>query len=215
MKISETELNQRIDRIIHAAFRLFCQDGIDHVSIKDVAREAGVGEKSIYRYFRCKTELVTNTTAVLWKEIVSEMLASLADGYEERSGLDQIWCLLHCMRTLFDNHANYVYFSYESKIFLAGNKTKVSEALYTEELRPIKERYFAALEKGMADGSIAARGEVEDIYYTVWGMMRGYVAKIVIYDRMYDGENEWRARFDTACAVIVAGLAHGLPEQAL
>lgn len=207
VKITERELALRKDRIIHIAFRLFCRDGIENASLKDVARCAGVGEKSIYRYFTKKTELVIATIAVLWQEIVSELIASLEEGYEERNGLEQVGCLIDCLGSLFEHYAPYVFFSYESKIFLAKNNARITEELYVDEIRPIKNLYLAALEKGIADGSIRPQENLEDTYYAVWGMMRGYVAKIVIYDRMYQGENVWRGGFELARSLILNGLA--------
>lgn len=214
MKITKAELTLRKDRIIHEAFRLFCRDGIDNASIKDVARLSDVGEKSVYRYFNSKTDLVMATITVLWKEVVTELISSLQEGYEELDGLHQIGCLLDGMRHLFEHHATYVFFSYESRIFLSRHGAKMAEAVYANELRPIQTLYYSALRKGMADGSIAQRDDVEDLYVSIWGLMRGYVAKVVIYDRMYDGENMWRDHFPSSCALLLSALAHGdLPSD--
>lgn len=212
LKITEAELALRKSRIIHTAFQLFCRDGIDNVSIKDVAKAADVGEKSIYRYFCSKMELVMATITVLWKEVVSELVDSVEAGYGLHDGLGQISCLLDCMNNLFENHASYVFFSYESRIFLARHGAKITEELYADELRPIEALYTEALKKGMADGSIAVHGDAEDLYYSIWGLMRGYVAKIVVYDRMYEGSNMWRGRFRLACALILGGLERGFPS---
>lgn len=208
LKITEAEQLLRKNKIIHRAFELFCRDGIDKVSVKDVAEQAGVGEKSIYRYFNSKSELVLSTVAVLWKEIVSEMVGSIEAGYSEENGLGQIGYLLRSCRYLFEHCKPYVMFSYESRMYLARHDLKITEELYADELRPIEALFVSALEMGMQDGSIAFVGDVTDLYYAIWGTMRGYVVKIVIYDQMYAGENMWLGRFDMVCALLLNGLSH-------
>ena len=77
---------------------------------------------------------------------------------------------------------------------------------YIDEIKPIQKMYFQALQKGMEDGSIAVRGDIEEIYYAIWGLIRGYIVKIVIYDSMYQGENMWRNSFIRACTLVIDGL---------
>lgn len=208
MKISENELAIRKDRIIHEAFQLFCEKGIDKISIKDIAQKANVGEKSVYRYFNSKTELILATVNVLWREIVYELINSIESDYEEKSGLQQVECLLHCFRHLFENYSNYVIFSYDYKLFLLRHDAFLTEDEYIGEIQPIHDLYIKALNKGMKDGSIGLHTDTEDIYYAVWGLIRGYIVKIVIYGRMYEAANLWLDRFDLACSLILKGLKY-------
>lgn len=208
MKISESELAARRSRIIHEAFQLFCQEGIDKVTIKEISLKAKVGEKSVYRYFNTKTELIISTVDVLWKEIISELIASIGPDYEQKTGLEQVDCLLHCFRNLFENYSNYVLFSYDYKLFLVRHNALLKEHTYIDEIRPIHDMYIKALNKGMKDGSIGVHTDTEDLYNAMWGLIRGYIVKIVIYDRMYEGRNMWLERFDLACSLVIKGIKY-------
>lgn len=209
MKISEDELSRRKHRIIHTAFRLFCENGVDQVTIKDIAKMAHVGEKSVYRYFNTKKELLLQTGFVLWKEIVNELMVSIGVDYENKSGLEQVHALMEGFRTLYENNADYVLFSYDYKLSLIHHALQMTEAEYEEILRPIHDMYMSALEKGIQDGSIRQREGAEDLYFAIWGLMRGFVVKMVIYDRMYAGKSPWKERFDIACHLILSGLKNG------
>lgn len=46
------------DAVAAVALRLFSDQGYENTSMEDVAREAGIGRKSLYRYFSTKADLV-------------------------------------------------------------------------------------------------------------------------------------------------------------
>lgn len=208
-------MQDRKRRIIHEAFQLFCREGIDKVSLKEIANKSKVAEKSIYRYFGTKVNLVIETGSMLWKEIVSGLLDSIGDDYAAKSGYEQVVELLQQFRVLFGEYAQFVLFSYDYKLFLIRHGVKITADEYSAEIQPLREQYLKAFQKGMRDGSIKAEASPEELYFAIWGLMRGYSVKIVIYDRMYAGENIWRPQFDMACGLILSGLRNGVITSTL
>src|SRR5579871_1753669 len=45
------QIEQRREDLLSAALKLFKRDGLDNVSLNDIAREVGVAKSNIYRYF--------------------------------------------------------------------------------------------------------------------------------------------------------------------
>ena len=56
------EKNDVKDKILEAAFGLFCRNGIKSVSMDDIAQHLGVSKKTIYKWFANKDEMVYAAT---------------------------------------------------------------------------------------------------------------------------------------------------------
>jgi AcrR family transcriptional regulator len=58
--------NESVDltkkRILTAAVRVFSRDGFQGATTREIAREAGVNEVTIFRHFRTREELLHSTT---------------------------------------------------------------------------------------------------------------------------------------------------------
>ena len=57
-KIPRPPKEQRIDSIVESARKVFCACGFEKGSIEDIAKEAGIAEGTIYRYFDSKQDLL-------------------------------------------------------------------------------------------------------------------------------------------------------------
>lgn len=216
MKITEEEKLVRKQRIEDTAFRMFCKRGIEQVRLSDIAKEANVGETTIYRYYTNKVQLVFNTLSILWKRIGMslEESAEATENYEEMTGFDQLRIRLEGCKKLYLDNSDYVLFSYEAKLYLQRNGIQLTLEQYDRLMYEIKEPCISALNKGKLDGSISAKKDSEDLFYVIWGAVRGYVVKIVIYKALCEGGGPWESRYDLLEEGILCALKCGwdIPE---
>ena len=59
--------NERIQRVIEAAKIEFNEHGIKNAKLRIIAKRAKVGEASIYRYFKDKTDLIKIVALSYWQ----------------------------------------------------------------------------------------------------------------------------------------------------
>ena len=57
-KIQRPSKTQRIDTIVESARSIFCSHGFEKGSIEDIAKDAGIAEGTIYRYFDSKRDIL-------------------------------------------------------------------------------------------------------------------------------------------------------------
>lgn len=211
MRITEEERAERMERIVNAAFLLFCRRGIEKVTLLDVAKEAGVGEATVYRYFTNKVQLVLDTMSILWVKIGSslEVQAEELEGYDELSGYEQFKVQLDNCKNLYLKNKDYVLFSYEAKLYLLRNHVSLTKRQYDSLMEVIRDACIAALEKGRRDGSIQVQEDNEDLFYAVWGAVRGYVVKIVIYGELCGEDSPWEQRYDVMETGVLCALLNG------
>lgn len=57
-KIKRPSKEQRIDTIVESAQKVFCSSGFEKGSIDEIAKNAGIAEGTIYRYFDSKRDLL-------------------------------------------------------------------------------------------------------------------------------------------------------------
>ncbi|MFC5752188.1 TetR/AcrR family transcriptional regulator [Actinomadura rugatobispora] len=72
--------------ILLAAHRLICENGIDQVSMSDIAAEAGVGKGTLFRRFGDRAGLVNALFEQLTEDWEPDALAALADSGTDPAG---------------------------------------------------------------------------------------------------------------------------------
>lgn len=211
MKITEQEKQLRKERIVQAAFHLFCQRGIEKVTLADIAKEAGVGNTSVYRYFKNKPQLVTETLSILWKQIgISlEESAEATENYDSMTGYEQLRIRLEGCKKLYLENSDYVLFSYETKLYLQRNDVQLTKEQYDNLMLEIKGPCVSAIDKGKADGTVPTEEDSEDLFYAIWGAIRGYIVKIVIYKSLCKDGGPWTSRYDVLERGLLTALASG------
>lgn len=207
MRITEQEQVIRKNHIIHVAYELFCQDGIDGVSVAQISKAAGVSASTIFRYFDGKAALVQCTQSILWEEIVAHILAGSEEQLAQaKDGFEEIKIILSNFQRLYENHSKFLLFASDYKLFLMRNHIKLSVLSHNKIMAPIFNTFISALKRGQTDGSISKHYSVAEEFSVMWGIMRGFVEEIAIYDQIYEGSNPFKDRFNLVLFYILEGL---------
>lgn len=107
-------MNERSDaarnraRVLDAAARLFAAEGVDAVSMEEVARAAGVGKGTLYRRYADKGELSAALIDADARALQAEVLAGLPSAGEDASPRRRVEHLLDLLCAFMDRHASLV-----------------------------------------------------------------------------------------------------------
>lgn len=76
----ERQAQQRRERILGASMELFWEKCVEDASMEEVAKRAGAGPATVYRYFSTKVELVIETAELYWERIARKYSAGTGRG---------------------------------------------------------------------------------------------------------------------------------------
>jgi AcrR family transcriptional regulator len=72
--LDKSKEHTKLPGVMRAALRLFVKKGIDGTTIKDIAREAGVAEGSLYRHFKSKDDLAWHLFSTTLSQFTLELM---------------------------------------------------------------------------------------------------------------------------------------------
>src|SRR5438093_13721719 len=75
---SRSDARRNRERLVSAARELFASAGVD-VSVREVARHAGVGVGTLYRHFTAREDLVDAVLEGAFEDLVASAEAALAE----------------------------------------------------------------------------------------------------------------------------------------
>lgn len=197
--------------MILTAFRLFCDRGIENVPMLEVAKKSQVGENTLYRYFGNKEQLVLEAFIKMWDSNMQnvEQIVEGVSNYDALTGYAQMRVWIEGFRYLYQVNKEFVLFSYEAKLYLLRQNIKLDRFQQDTLMQSYRGPCLAALEKGKKDGSIPTKENSEDLFYAIWGSIRGYVVKIVIYGELYGEDSPWESRYKVMEKGILSALSSG------
>lgn len=174
------EQNKR--RVTEQALALFEQRGIFNTKISEIAAASGLTERSVYRYFESKADLVLDAALLFWKSGVDAAEKAFQGGIVDHlSGAAQIEAILWAYAGLFFTDRRKLIFIHEAEIFLHhegmhGQAKGRPPAPYKSFSAPLSR----AIARGVADGSIRSDLDLEALYYSTYDSLLGLLQKMAI-----------------------------------
>ena len=146
--------------IIDEACRMFLQDSIAGVTMSDIAKEVGVGDATMYRYFGSKQKIIMSVAVKLAKEVYEKYFQNQGN----KAGYEKIRDFYYSYLEVFKTHNSYFAFVREfDAFFLTEAKEKVD---YEQEIDLFKNKFIEAYVWGAQDGTIKKIDNVELFYYS-------------------------------------------------
>lgn len=174
------EKNKRL--VIEKALELFVKNGIEQTKIIDIAKAAGLTERSIYRYFENKTEIILATAFLFWEQTAKRVnQATNVPGFEQLPGIERVRLMLYYYSSMYVE-------SPESVRYILNAETALFNAGVTVDIRSRPPGPFEnsdspmvqAINAGLKDGSISSTANVKQLYYNAYDSILGVMERMIL-----------------------------------
>ncbi len=202
--MSLEELRERNKSLVtEKALELFIENGIDNTKIKDIAKSAGLTERSAYRYFDTKTDLVQAAAYLFWNNTLEEIRGRVeASRICELSGIEQIRALLYRYSNMYFDNRQGVLFTLEAEMHLysAGRRKTLNRP--PEKFDISTSPLVLAIRRGLEDGSVSPEVDVKELYYNSYDSILGVMQKLALEASGFT-EMDNRQRMKHLCDLFV------------
>lgn len=201
----ESQRRERMNHIVECAFGLFAENGIENISMSEIASQAEIGVASLYRYFQTKEDLAIEAAVYAWDveaKIFEDVFTS--DEYMNLSGFEQIQNLLETFQEAVVSQRSFFSFIYYFDSFITKGKVTAEKlAPYEEIVGRINSLAIDAFKKGVEDGSIAfekskntvvSKAENLEVCFTMMHSLFCLAQKIAISGEMLSMDKTFAGR---------------------
>lgn len=179
-KISKKEIKKQ--NLVAVALDFFIENGIEEAKVNDIALTANLNERTAFRYFENKAQLVFDATILLWTRIRQKVIDDFDLNCDKSIlGIDKLEFIVKSYLNLFYTSKKELLFMNEAEIYLSRNK------LMFANINTPKDSYInsngplaLAIKEGVKDGSIKNDKSLNYLYYNTYDAILGILEKMAL-----------------------------------
>lgn len=181
-KLDQILMAQKQKLILETGFRVFSEHTIESVAMTDIAKEAGIGIATLYRYYRTKLKLVLAVSVYAWKNYVKARRAAASQNQEVHAcARDEFEYYLDSFIDLYRNHRNILRFNQFFNVYLQNEKISSEEiGPYTDFILKLKQRFLAICQRGEQDGTMKNELPADQIFSITLHLMLAAVTRYAV-----------------------------------
>ncbi|MGI5977115.1 MAG: TetR/AcrR family transcriptional regulator [Candidatus Limivicinus sp.] len=207
--MSQEQLKERnIRAVTELALDCFIESGIDNTKVSCIARRAGLTERSVFRYFKTKADLVLAASYLYWNRVIEYINGRLTESSDDLSGLELVRQLLIFYSNLFLEDPKGIRFTLDAELVLnrAGKGQKIKNRP-PEPFETSTGPVAKAIKKGLEDGSISRDVDVRELYYDSYDAILGIMQRLSIGGTPSAAELDYKTRMKHLCDLFVSAFS--------
>jgi len=165
----------KYDLVLENIKNIMLRNGINNLTISDIAKELEIGEATIYRYFGTKLNLVIQVGISLWNDILIQLRAKP----RKETGYDSVKDFFNYFIEGFNSQKKaFIFLNQFDSLMIKEKISKDSLANYDKTLYQIKQIFDKLFLQGINDSSIKDNIERDTYYYTTTHMILGICKRL-------------------------------------
>lgn len=184
-------------RILEESFRLFSENGIESITMPDIAKASEVGRATIFRYFGSKLDLVVEVGARAWKRYNNDYKKRLDEaGFDSMSALEEYEFFLDSFLDLYRNHRELLCFNQYFNIYVKGAEATPEQLEpYMKMLSAVINWFHSIYSKAESDGTLRTDVTETEMFASTLHLMLAAVTRyavglVYVPDEETDAEQE-------------------------
>ena len=183
--------SQKRERLLEAGFRLFSSRSIESVRLDEVAKEAGVGIATLYRYFENKPNLVIEIGIMKWIGFYKEVEKGFVErGAGKLTAAERLEYFLNSFINLYCNHKDILVFNRNFDTYVKHEGcTREQMERYNEVVSFFATRFHGIYLQAKDDGTLDIRISEKKLFVNLLYIMlsvSGKYAEGLIYPADYE-----------------------------
>ena len=185
------------EKVIRVALDFFSTFGIENSKVSDIAIKANLTERTVFRYFATKNDLVLATALLFWNS-ASSRINRLMEEEQNKSlkGIDKVRFILNQYASLYDSSKKELIFCDEAETYLS----RCGKSILLSNRPPIdfyksNEPLAKAIKDGILDKSIKDNKDIGLIYLNTYDGLLGFMQKLALSEEL-SNEKDARRRLD-------------------
>lgn len=181
MSLEEIRENN-IRLVTNTALDCFIKKGINKTTLSEIAAASGLTERSIYRYYKSKEDLIIASTFCYWERVQSYMSEELRKhNFTELSGIEQISIILKSYSNMLLVDPEGIRFSLDAEVALyqVGKNNHVVNRP-PERFETYSGPLSIAVRKGLADGTVSPTANIKELYYNAYDSILGMMQRLTV-----------------------------------
>ena len=181
--MSQEEIRERnIRLVVNMALDKFIEQGISKTSLSEVADAAGLTERSIYRYYKSKNDLIIAASFCYWERVKTHIYDELKTrDFDALTGIEQVSIILNCYANMLFADPKGIRFSLDAEValFNVGKNHHVINRP-PERLEASDGPLAVAVQKGLNDGTVSPDADIKQLYYNAYDSILGMMQRITV-----------------------------------
>ena len=153
-EVSRKEKN--INKVVHVALASFVKYGIDGSKVSEIGRIARLTERSVFRYFDTKSDLVLAAAMLFWDKVKTLVLKNMDEiENSNKTGLEEIEIILRKYTDIYFTHYKQFIFVHEAESYwYRSGKDLLIKNHVLSPFATSEDPVALAIKKGIKDGSV-------------------------------------------------------------
>ena len=191
------EMEAKNQRILESGFRIFAENSIEKVTMTDVAKAAGIGVASLYRYYSTKTALVIAVSTWVWEQYTKNLAMKRSEiEISKATAAERFGYYLESFLDLYHNHKDALRFNQFFNIYIRTEGIAPEDMdAYKNVIQTLEKRFAGLYLKGQQDGTLRTDMTEKKMFSTTLHLMLAAVTRYavgLIYEEETEPEEELR-----------------------